>query len=116
MATCEGVIPETEVLVGYELVPGPLLTDEEGEPLLDEEGQQQRGPATAQEVRENAPEHPCDQEATTLARSMTEQVCNLDGVHWVTTEDRVYCGRCFVPGSMTHLDGRVTEHQAMAVE
>lgn len=65
---------------------------------------------------EVVPAYPCDAEATVLARSMKQQTCNLGEVHWVKTEDHVYCPRHVVPGTMTHLDGRVTHHGPMAAE
>jgi hypothetical protein len=58
----------------------------------------------------------CETEATMLARSMDEQECNIGGVHWVKTEDHVYCDRHFVAGRMAHLDHRVTSHAPMSVE
>lgn len=46
-----------------------------------------------------------------LARSMRE---TADG--WERVEDRVYCAAHFEPGTMAHLDGRVTQHAAMSVD
>jgi hypothetical protein len=58
----------------------------------------------------------CEVEATMLARSMDERICDLGGVHWVTIEDHVYCPQHFVPGAATHLDGRTSQHAAMSVD
>ena len=52
----------------------------------------------------------------TLSRSMREVRCEVGELHWVKTEDHVYCRRHFVSGRMEHLDGRVTKHPVMAKE
>lgn len=64
---------------------------------------------------ETVPAAPCDQTATMLARSMEQQRCNLGDVHWVKTDDKSFCPNHFVSGTMTHLDGVVTQHAAMSV-
>lgn len=96
MATCEGLIPEATV-----------MHEQDGE--------------SRPEV---IPAHPCEAEATMLARSMREivtaETTREDGstvqmLAWERTADHFYCGSHFVPGTMTHADGSVTQHPAMAV-
>ncbi|MGE3272682.1 MAG: hypothetical protein AB7P40_28340 [Chloroflexota bacterium] len=62
------------------------------------------------------PARACEREAVILSRSMEEQICNLDGRHWMVTEDHYFCRMCVVPGQMRFLDGRITEHPPMAAE
>lgn len=96
MATCEGTIPEATVM------------------------QELDGEAWSEII----PARPCEAEATMLSRSMREVVTaettREDGstvqmLAWERVTDRFYCGLHFAPGAMTHLDGRVTQHPAMAV-
>jgi hypothetical protein len=61
------------------------------------------------------PAHPCEAEATMLARSMFEVEGAGGATWWERTQDRLYCGAHFEPGAMAHLDGRVTQHPVMAV-
>lgn len=96
MATCEGTVPEATV-----------MQEQDGEVWT-----------------EFTPAHPCEAEATMLSRSMREVVTaettREDGstaqmLAWERVADHFYCGAHFVPGAMTHVDGRVTQHPAMAV-
>lgn len=106
---CQGTIPEQRI-------PQSHMVEQEGEDGAVE---------YVREVWEDViPAHPCGHLATMLARSMKQMRCDLydrlpnpdDGIHWLITEDRAYCASCYVAGTMTHLDGRVTTHAAMAVE
>jgi len=114
MRKCQGIIPETTRPLAWR-----VITDDDGERVLDEDGQIIRDFTI-----EVVPAHPCPAEATMLARSMREVVTATavrdDGstvqmLAWVPIEDREFCGHCFVPGTMTHLDGTVTQHPAMAL-
>ncbi len=98
---CEGTIPEQQIpyskIVEHEQEDGSVTHEvERGHTVIEA--------------------HPCDQTATMLARSMEERVCDLGSPHWVKTEDHAYCAGHFLAGTMTHLDGKVTNHAAMAVE
>ena len=87
---CEGMIPER-------------VTTE-----FDEDGA---------EVRRVEPGHRCDEEATALARSVrAETQPGVHGAVWRIEAERAYCPACFTPGAVTHLDGTVTQHAAMAVD
>lgn len=107
--TCQGIVPEQRI-------PQSRMVERVGE-----DGAVEYERENWEEV---VPAHPCDQPATMLARSMVQTRCDLydrlprpdDGVHWVQTEDRVYCAAHCVAGTMTHFDGRVTNHPIMAIE
>lgn len=104
MPRCEGIIPERT-----EPVRSVVIADERGNAIFDEAGNQIK-----EIVFETTPAHPCEAEATMLSRSM-RQVNGEFGTSWEIVGDVLYCDGCFVPGTMTHLDGRVTQHPAMAV-
>jgi hypothetical protein len=97
---CDATAPEQTVL-RYEEQPLEVVDDATGELVT---------VTTTVVVEEIVPSHPCQAEATALARSMEE----VDGA-WVTTEDALYCAEHFQAGTMTHADGSVTEHAVMAV-
>lgn len=100
---CEGIIPERSSIIGAEVI----NTAPEGEQPRYEN----------RFVTETEPERPCEAEATKLARSIRQETCNLDGVHWVKDgQDRVYCDACFKPGTVTDLAGQTTAHPPMAVD
>jgi hypothetical protein len=101
MPKCEGIIPEKTIPVR-----SVVLVDEAGNAIFDEDGNQVK-----EIIYETTPAHPCDAEATMLSRSMRERE---DG-SWEVVGDALYCASCFVPGTMTHRDGRVTDHLAMAL-
>lgn len=101
MPRCEGTIPERTVPVR-----SVVVVDDKGNAVLDEGGNQVK-----EIVTETTPAHPCEAEATMLSRSMRE----LEEGGWERVGDVLYCAGCFVPGTMTHLSGLVTQHPAMAV-
>ncbi len=114
MPVCEGIVPEHTYPVRSE-----VQVDADGNAVKDEHGQ-----VVKIIVTETTPAHPCDAEATMLARSMREivtaETTREDGstvqmLAWERVADHCYCSSHFVPGTMTHADGRVTQHPAMAV-
>jgi hypothetical protein len=65
---------------------------------------------------ETTPEHPCDREATMVARSMKQVRCDVGELHWVRDgKDRAYCALCYVDGTMTHEDGSVSRHGYLSI-
>lgn len=101
MPVCEGIVPEVTAPVRSE-----VQVDADGNAVKDEHGQ-----VVKIIVTETTPAHPCEAVATMLARSMRE----TESGGWEKVGDVLYCGSHFVPGTMTHADGRVTQHPAMAV-
>lgn len=100
MVTCEGIVPEKAV----------LRPAKEGEkPTHVEQG--------VGHVAVIVPAHPCDQPATMLARSIrAETQPGVHGTVWKIEADHHFCAACFMPGTVTQLDGTVTTHAAMALE
>lgn len=65
---------------------------------------------------ETTPEHPCEAEATMVARSMKQVRCDLGELHWVKDgPDRAFCAGCYVAGVMSHEDGTTSQHGYMAI-
>lgn len=118
MKVCEGTVPETTVKVER---PREIEAT-----TIEVDGVVQEIPSrTVMEwVTETVPPHPCTEPAVVLARSMKQVKCELydqlpnpdDGVHWVKVRDVASCWAHHIAGTMTHLDGKVTNHAAMAVE
>lgn len=106
---CEGTIPEHTI---------SRETQRDVEVTVEtEDGPRTKRQTIIEKLPEVVPARPCDAEATMLARSMREARCNLGGAHWVRDgDDHAYCPRHFEPGTMTHLDGRATQHAPMAIE
>lgn len=114
MPTCEGIVPERTYPIR-----SVVQVDEHGNAVKDENGE-----VIKEIVTETTPAHPCEAEATMLARSMREivtaETTREDGstvqmLAWERVGDVLYCATCFVPGTMAHLSGLVTQHPAMAV-
>jgi hypothetical protein len=100
---CQATVPEQRFAVGSHFVDDPAHPGQP-EQVLD---------------YRTEPEHPCEEEALVLARSMKEVAVEggAEGeTDWQTVKDEVYCLMHFVPGLMTHLDGTLTFHAPMSVE
>jgi hypothetical protein len=113
---CEAIIPEATEPIGSEMVEAaPAVYEErdgETEPVLIE-------PARYEHVvhYRTIPEHRCEGEATMLARSLKQETCSHDGLHWVKDgPDRGYCPIHFRPGTVTEASGRVSAHPAMSID
>lgn len=66
---------------------------------------------------EDIPEHPCANPATVLSRDLEEvRIPGMHGSSWKVTEDRAFCEEHAIPGTVRHLDGRVTKHATMALD
>lgn len=96
MRPCEGIVPETQT---------PRTDPKSGNLMITEAGEF---------IYDVIPEHACEAPPTMLARSMQEVTCSEGANHWRRTEDHLWCPAHYQPGTMTHLDGSVSEHPAMA--
>lgn len=68
-------------------------------------------------LEEDTPEHPCKDKATLLARSLKEvQIKGMHGTSFEIVKDEKFCSHHFKPGTVTHMNGMVTQHPAIALE